>query len=170
MLRTESSMDMQSFFIGNLVKTSEPNDLEALPAFVDLKSGVFVKKILNENQNEFFTSLVVGDTLSHVYGVLIYDPQDIKKEKNVCSTLEIAIVGRVTSKLSIVPNMKVFNEVPSLMDTSNILAIGLIGDNAGVLNIHKAGSVITDEIVLPKEKYHLRINNNKHVYLEIIGN
>lgn len=176
MLQDNFMEKTKGFLVGQIIKPKEPNDLEAINCGEDnIGIGLFVVKTHNSNNIEVIKLPTKTSTLDDIFGVTINDVTTAYSTTNSFKYKkhDTALVGRVSSKLSIVPKAI---KADGLAD-ANLLTADLYiiagGDNTGSLYISSEEPVDTDDVKyleLNSSKYHLRVDGaSQEVYLEIIA-
>jgi hypothetical protein len=174
MLQNEYKTVCDPFKIGDLIKPNEPYDAEYMIIAEDIKVGRFVKKFTPANECEQVYNLAVSDTLDSIWGISLNavprsdsDAEYYEYNKN---DDPIAFVGRVTSKLSVLPVVLIQTGVTpeELLSAKRYAIAG--GPDTGAMFLATTtptDSSTTKYIELPSNTYRLRVSGTQQIYLEI---
>ncbi|MDR1334409.1 MAG: hypothetical protein LBJ71_04265, partial [Holosporaceae bacterium] len=173
-LQNEFNLVAHAFVVGQLVKPSEPNDLETLPIGEDIVVGRFVKKLVDSTGCERIYAMATGDTVDSLFGITLNDNPTATRIDSPRTTYsyqrgDAVAVGRLSSKLSIRPEILVQDSTTDILNAPLYVVCG--GDDSGkllVADTDPTPSETTTYIALDHSSFNLRSEiDTGEVYLEI---
>ena len=165
-----------AFYIGELVKEDEPNDIERLlvdnrgPDKIKLPAGRFIKKAVGSDFTEYATPLTADSTISDLYGIVTDDITEdtvhaaTDPVKSYLSEKgESARIARLSAKLSIVP----YTVLKDGLTYTQKMYMYVIISGSDVGGIYVSNSASEQGYIPLNERFVIRVDSiTKNAYLE----